>query len=75
MDRDKAPHCKAMSDYPHCKRILSSVLTEPQEAPQRRGTTETETFSPSPKKVQTFQTVTNKQNARCGEVPAAPSLW
>lgn len=75
MVRDKAPHCKATSDHPHCKRILSSALTEPQEAPQRRGTTETEAFSPSPKKVQTFQTVTNKQNARCGEVPAAPRLW
>lgn len=37
MDRDKAPHSKAMSGCPHCERILSSALTEPPGSPTEEG--------------------------------------
>lgn len=72
MDRDKAPHCKAMSDYPHCKRILSSVLTEPQEAPQRRGTTETETFFPLPQEGTNFSNCHKQTKCQVRWGPGSP---
>lgn len=79
MDRDKEPLCKAGAQG----NVWTSTLQKNSE-PRTHGTPgkphqgeeqQKQRPPPTPRKAQTFQTATNKQNTRCKGTPAAPSLW